>query len=326
MPEQRLIGIARLAANATPLEEKRSVHYRELPCHDLLSRVRSDRVPFFWAINPYRGCEYACRYCYARYTHGFMELRDPYDFENVIFAKQWNPAHLREALGRVRYGESIVIGTATDPYQPAERRFGITRAILEVLAQRPGLNISITTKSDLPPRDLDLLRRILDRSAIQVNFTITTMDAALARKIEPRAPRPDLRIEAMRRIAAAGIATGVFCAPVLPLLTDSEASLRAVARAASEVGARWLMGNPVFLRDATREVFFEFLEREFPALTARYRERYHRAVFLRGGYVEQIRARIARLKREFGLQGDGQMIPQDPQMTLFDGVREQPLR
>ncbi|HXZ27421.1 MAG TPA: radical SAM protein, partial [Terriglobales bacterium] len=135
----RLVGIARLAAQGQSLEHLRQVEYLSLPVRSLLNRCDSARVPFPWTINPYRGCEFACQYCYARYTHEFMELRDPAAFERQIFVKQNAGWLLRRELRRVKPGEEIAIGTATDPYQPAERQFEVTRAILEELARHHGL-------------------------------------------------------------------------------------------------------------------------------------------------------------------------------------------
>src|SRR5881227_1986070 len=148
-PGERLVGIARLAAQGEAVDEGHNVEYITLENRSVLTRCLSPRMPFVWMINPYRGCEFACKYCYARYTHEFMELRDSFDFEKKIFAKQQAAWLLRRDLKRVKPGEEIAIGTATDPYQPAERRFGITRAIMEELAQHSGLDISVVTKSTL---------------------------------------------------------------------------------------------------------------------------------------------------------------------------------
>ena len=152
-------GIARMAAASPIASEGHEVEYHRMTVHSLLNRTNSQRgFPFQWSINPYRGCEFGCRYCYARYTHEFMELHDAADFEQKIFIKD-NAAHLLEQeLRRLPEGQGIAIGTATDPYQPAEREFGATRAILEKLAEREGLSLSITTKSDQVLRDLDVLK------------------------------------------------------------------------------------------------------------------------------------------------------------------------
>src|ERR1019366_7734952 len=211
----KLVGIARIAAAGESLREGHNVEYFTLGTRSLLNRVVSRRnLPFTWAINPYRGCEFACKYCYARYTHEFMELRDGVEFERKIFVKQQAAALLRSELKKVKRGEEIAIGTATDPYQPAERRFEVTRAILEELALHSGLEIGIVTKSNLVTRDAEILRRVGEHNRVFVNVTVTTVDAELARKLEPRAPRPDLRLEAVCQLNLAGVDAGVFCGGV----------------------------------------------------------------------------------------------------------------
>src|ERR1700679_1514413 len=146
-PAPGLVGIAKLAAQSEVLETKRVVQYFEIVSKSLLNRTRPG-MPFEWSLNPYRGCEFGCRYCYARYTHEFMELRESEDFENQIYAKSGIAAILRQELKRIDGRQGIAIGTATDPYQPAERRYGRTRAALEVFAEQSGNAISITTNSD----------------------------------------------------------------------------------------------------------------------------------------------------------------------------------
>src|SRR5713226_2032162 len=202
-----LIGIARLAASSPLAETRRKSaagpEYFHLPVRSVLNHCDSERVPFEWTINPYRGCEFACRYCYARYTHEYMEL-DGGEFDNKIFVKEnAGPLLARDLDHRYSFRRStsdtaspehIAIGTATDPYQPAEREFGATRAILEQMALREGLSVSITTKSNQVVRDIDVLKRIAARSTVFVNITVTTLRARLARLLEPRAPRPDLRL------------------------------------------------------------------------------------------------------------------------------------
>src|ERR1017187_7824791 len=183
----KLVGLARIAADAESLREGHNVEYFTLGTRSLLSRVVSGRnLPFTWAINPYRGCEFACKYCYARYTHEFMELRDGVEFERKIFVKQQAAALLRSELKKVKRGEEIAIGTATDPYQPAERRFEVTRAILEELALHSGLEIGIVTKSNLVTRDAEILRRVGEHNRVFVNVTVTksnlvTRDAEILR-------------------------------------------------------------------------------------------------------------------------------------------------
>src|ERR1700746_2020065 len=187
-----LVGIAKLAAKGEAVSEGHNVEYLTLDNRSVLTRCMSPRMPFTWMINPYRGCEFACKYCYARYTHEFMELRDGMDFERKIYVKQHTAWLLRQELKKVRPGEEIAIGTATDPYQPAERRFGITRAILQEFARHKGFEMGLVTKSSLVLRDLELLKAIARENQISVCITVTTVRTDLARILEPRAPRPDL--------------------------------------------------------------------------------------------------------------------------------------
>ena len=317
----KLIGIAKLAAESFSLEEKRRVDYRELVTRNFLARCDSPRMPFRWMINPYRGCEFGCKYCYARYTHEFMELRDPQDFERRIFVKRFDPAAFRAELRKLRVGETIAIGTATDPYQPAERRFGVTRAILEALAKTSGFRIGLVTKSDLIARDIPLFQEIAQRHYLTLVSTITTLDPDLARRLEPLAPRPDLRVATVRKLASAGLRVVINVAPILPLLNDSDPSIDAVAKAASRAGAIGLNGNVVYLKDCAKKVFFPFLESQYPHLVRRYRERFDRDAFLHGSYPETIRERVRRIRKRYGLGGGDQpqpeFWPEDTQMKLF---------
>ena len=301
-PHPKLVGIARIAAEGESLREGHKVEYFTLGTRSLLSRVVSGRnLPFTWAINPYRGCEFACKYCYARYTHEFMELRDGIEFERKIFVKQQAAALLRSELKKVKLGEEIAIGTATDPYQPAERRFEVTRAILEELAQHSGLAIGIVTKSNLVTRDTEILRRVGERNRISVSVTVTTVDADLARKLEPRAPRPDLRLEAVRQLNLAGVDAGVICAPVLPEITDRPRDLEALVKAASEAGAKYIFANPLFLKPCSAAVFLPFLEENFPKLVELYRTRYSDRAFLPKGYGQRLSQLMASFRRKYGI-------------------------
>src|SRR5437763_2451518 len=230
-PPPHLVGIARLASLGESLDEGHKVEYFSLPAQSLLNKCDAARMPFTWTINPYRGCEFACKYCYARYTHEFMELRDGVDFERKIYVKQNAGWLLRRDLKKVKRGEEIAIGTATDPYQPAERRYEVTRAIMEELAQHSGLSLGIVTKSTLVLRDTALLQQIADRNQIFVNLTVTTLDPQLARLLEPRAPRPDLRLDVIRKLNQAGVPAGAIFAPVVPGISDSPKTIDSHTRA-----------------------------------------------------------------------------------------------
>src|ERR1700691_1335613 len=273
-PKSPLVGIARLASERESLSEGHNVDYFALPAKSLLNRCVSRRsLPFTWTINPYRGCEFACKYCYARYTHEFMEMRDGAEFEQKIYVKQHTAELLRRELRRVKPREPIALGTATDPYQPAERRYEVTRGILEEFARHRGFELGIVTKSNLIVRDVDLLREVSRSNALSIHITITTLNVELARILEPRAPRPDLRMDALRQLSEAGITAGVNCSPVLPGITDSPADLEAVVCAAAAAGARHIFAGPLFLKPCSAAVFLPFLEQHFPEMVENYRQR-----------------------------------------------------
>jgi DNA repair photolyase len=321
-PPPGLVGIAKLAAQSELLETKRVVQYFEIQSKSLLNRTRPG-MPFEWSLNPYRGCEFGCQYCYARYTHEFMELRDSVEFEDKIYAKSDVARILRRELKRIDGSRGIAIGTATDPYQPAERRFKRTQAALEVFARQSGVALSITTKSDLVARDIPLLKEIAKRNTVSVNMTITTLDVSLARLLEPRAPRPDLRLKTVRKIAEAGIPVGVFPNPIMPLITDQPERLDRLAKAARDHGATYFGGGVLFLMPCSRKVFFPFLEKNFPHLLRRYQERYERDAYLKGPWREMVRDRIAAVRDRYGLKSSppSREIPasEDAQGWLFSG-------
>ena len=298
-PLSSLVGIARLAAEGESISEGHEVEFFTLASRSLLNRCT--RMPFTWTINPYRGCEFACKYCYARYTHEFMEMRDGVDFERKIYVKQRAVELLRRDLRKVKPGEAIAIGTATDPYQPAERRFEVTRTVLEVLAEQRGLDIGIVTKSDTVLRDAELLGKVARRNKLLVNLTITTLHTDLARILEPRAPRPDLRMKAVQKLNQAGVPAGVICAPVIPGITDSARDLDALVKATKEAGGRYIFANALFLKPCSAAIFLPWLEKEFPHLVQNYRERYGARVHLGPAYRKRISQLMARLRHKHGL-------------------------
>jgi DNA repair photolyase len=296
----KLIGIARLASEGESLREGHNVEYFTLPAKSLLNRCVSNRqMPFTWTINPYRGCEFGCRYCYARYTHEFMEMRNGMEFEQKIYVKQHAAGLLRHDLRRVKADEAIALGTATDPYQPAERRYEVTRGILEEFALHRGFELGIVTKSNLVVRDLDILQEVAKTNRLSVHVTVTTLDTELARILEPRAPRPDLRIDAVRELSQAGLRVGVSCSPVVPGITDSPKDLEAVIRAAAEAGADYVFANPLFLKPCSAAVFLPFLEQNFPQLAENYRQRYQDRAFLPPVYGKRLSQLVARLREKY---------------------------
>jgi len=321
-----LVGIARLAASSPRAEAKRGTEYFLLPVKSILNECHSERVPFRWTINPYRGCEFGCKYCYARYTHEYMEI-DGSAFESKIYVKDnAGPLADRDLATEPIWGEHIAIGTATDPYQPAEKEFGATRAILEKIAQREGLSVSITTKSNQVVRDIDLLQRISERSSLTIHVTVITTQTRLARMLEPRAPRPDLRLQAVRKLRDSGIAVGVNAMPILPGLTDREEDLDSLFAAVRNSGAEWIAANVVFLMPASFRTMLAFLDQKFPKLAGRYREWFRGYGDAPEAYRKEIKERVERLRKKHGLQSRP-MRPENtswrsPQMELGLGGGE----
>jgi len=307
-----LVGIARLASISPMAPTRRKSDERPeyffLPVKSLLNRCESNRVPFDWTINPYRGCEFACKYCYARYTHEFMEM-DGTAFEKKIYVKKDAAVLLARdiatkykfAAGQNGAPEHICLGTATDPYQPAEREYGVTRACLEELARHEGLSVSITTKSNLITRDIDVLRQIAGRSRLWVDMTVTTLRPRLARLLEPRAPRPDLRLAAIQKLREAGIQVGAMASPLLPGITDRDGELEAVAAAAKDVGAQWFVSGVLFLMPSSAKQFLPFLREKFPRLVRQYQDWYVRNAYAPEPYRQKIAERVRRIKNHLGL-------------------------
>jgi len=291
----------RPGAADVPLRRRAGVEYFDLLARDLLNRAESPRLPFQWTINPYRGCEFGCTYCYARSTHSFFDLEDPADFETRIFVKRRAAERLRRELRRRDLrGQTIAIGTATDPYQPAEKRFEITRSLLEVLLDAEGLTLALTTKSPLLTRDLDLLVELDRRNAVEVHVTLTTVDRDLARRLEPQAPDPQSRLRLIRRVAEAGLAVRVNCMPVLPGINDGEDVLVPLLDSAVRAGASHVTAQPVFLKGTAREHFWKWLEKEFRELLPLYRRLFARRDYLGEEAKDELLRTFRRLRLAYG--------------------------
>lgn len=312
------VGMARLAAQATHTDDGHLIEFRSMRARSLLNRSVSKRnLSLEWSINPYRGCEFACRYCYARYTHEFLQPdkvasvptgrfdgpEQPWAkaFEREIYLKENASWLLEQELGRINPAEEIALGTATDPYQPIERRAGLTRSLLEVFSRRSGYRLGIITKSNLIVRDVDLLTRIAARNTLVVHVTITTTDTALARKLEPRAPRPDLRFAAVARLREAGVTAGILCSPLLPGINDAEEAMDKVAQRAAAARASFLAAHPLFLKSCSRPTWMSFVYEHFPQLAGDYDRRFANADFADGPYRRQMAAVLDRVCRRHNL-------------------------
>ncbi|HET7746800.1 MAG TPA: radical SAM protein [Vicinamibacteria bacterium] len=304
------------------LREQGGVEYRELRARSLLNRCDAPRMPFTRTVNPYRGCAMGCRYCYAAYTHEFMGIETPESFHSVVYVKRGHEAETARGLARVvRSGRRIAIGTATDPYQPGEAQAKVTRGFLEQVAQHRNVRVSLVTKGALVLRDVELLQKIHARSALSVHVSLVTPHAELARKLDPWAPPPDVRIEVMRRLVEAGLDVGHALAPVLPGITDDEPSLDLLMGRVRAAGVRHMFAQLLFLRSPTREKFFRWLEAEMPRLGPAYHEAYDARVYLGGGYRRKIDALLARLEERHGFVAGGDDDEEDTgppeQIPLF---------
>ncbi len=280
----------------------------------IVTRNTSPDVPFDRSINAYRGCEHGCVYCFARPTHAFHNLSPGLDFETKLFAKPTAPALLRAELMKRGYQPAtIAMGTNTDPYQPIEDTHRITRALLEVLLEfeHP---VSIVTKSDRVTRDLDLLAPLAQRGLTHVGVSITTLDAVLARKLEPRAAIPKRRLAAVRQLTQAGVPTAVLIAPIIPAINDHE--IEALVEAAAQAGALGVYAIPVRLPGEVAPLFRDWLARHYPdradhvmSLIRSIRDgRDNDPAFgsrMRGSgpYADLIHARVAAARRRFGVEG-----------------------
>ena len=272
----------------------------EIQCKTLLNKLDVPFFPFRWTLNPYRGCRHACRYCYARPTHEYWGMDAGRDFEQRVFAKVNAPEVLRKELNRPNWrGESIAIGTASDPYEPAEAEYQLTRGVLEVLTDfcNPA---SITTKGVLIRRDVDVLRELSEVAEVSVNFSIGTVDEKVWKLTEPGAPRPQARLEAMQFLVENGINAGVMMAPLLPGISDGEDNIAAVAEAAHDHGAQFLGSNVLFLKPGSKEWFMPMLKETYPHLEQAYAKMY-RKTYAPEEYTKAVLSIVDRHRRRWGL-------------------------
>jgi DNA repair photolyase len=311
----------------TILDERlRGTRFVSLKPQRVLNSPKSTGMDY-WSLNPYVGCEFGCSYCYARYTHRyvverahdagkitdaeFLDYRGAHGweaFEKRIFVKEQVVGALEADHKHVPLGECIVIGTATDPYQPAERRFRVTRAVLQRLTRCEGLSFGIITKSPLIARDCDLLVRLQERNELQIHISLITYDAALARKLEARSPVPAARLRALRTLVDAGVNAGLIVAPVLPGITDDVAKLDALFAAAKRAGARFIHAGPLRLYPAIRDRFLPVLGEHFPDLVPKYSRAYAGHGYAPRDYAKALSRRIERLRRKHGFKNQSAMF------------------
>jgi DNA repair photolyase len=273
--------------------------YREEPCKSALNRVAG--MPFAWSLNPYMGCVHRCTFCYVRAFERRADRPAGEDYGRTIRVKTNVVSVLRRELARPGWRRELVaIGAATDPYQPAEGHYRLTRGCLEALAgARTPLNL--ITRGPLIVRDIDVLRAAATLADVDVSFSIPTLDAEVWRRTEPGTAPPRQRLRAVRALVDAGIRTSVGMAPILPGISDHPAQLAAVVRAAREAGASHLWANVVHLRQGTREHFLEHLARDWPEELERYRQLFAKGPYIARREAEPILSRVGRLRERWGM-------------------------
>lgn len=273
--------------------------YREEPCRSALNRVQG--MPFKWSLNPYMGCVHRCTFCYVRSFELRADRPAGERYGRTIRVKLNIPAVLRRELARRTWQRELVaIGAATDPYQPAEGRYRLTRGCLEALrdARTP---LSLVTRGPMIVRDVDVLQEAARRAEVEINVSVPTLDVDVWRKTEPGTAPPRQRLRAVRTLVDAGIRAGVGMAPILPGLTDAPDQLATVVRAARDAGATHVWCNVVHLQPGTREHFFESLAREWPELLPKYRELFTNT-YLDRKIADPIRAQVTALRKEFEIE------------------------
>ena len=289
----------------------------EIEAKSVLNHVRG--MPFEWSINPYAGCYHQCVFCYARNTHVYRELDGVRDWGTRLTAKVNAPAVLRRELATNRRDvESVCIGTATDPYQPLEGRYRLTRGILHELA-RARVAAHLITRSPLVVRDVDVLGELARKAGVTVCISLPTLDEDLARRLEPTVAPPRQRLRAVKLLAAAGLRVGVAVAPVVPDLTDRESAMRALLAAASEAGACMAWAGVLHLNPVARARYFEFLQAEFPALVSRHDAMFGRE-YAPKAIAEAVARRFARARARYPLRARRTiaLAPRTEQLSLID--------
>lgn len=281
----------------------------------ILSRNQSPDIPFDRSINPYRGCEHGCIYCFARPTHAYHDLSPGVDFETKLFAKPDAPALLRTELSKRGYVcKPIAFGTNTDPYQPIETDWRITRGCIELLAETDH-PLTITTKSNRVLRDIDLLEPMAAKGLAAVMLSITSLDPGIAMTLEPRAPHPEKRLAAVRALSAAGIPTFVSISPIIPSITDHE--MEAIVERAADAGARAVFFIPVRLPHEVAPLFRAWLDTHFPDRAAKVMATiqslrggrdndpdFHTRMQGQGAWAQLLRTRFRIATRPYGLEGE----------------------
>jgi DNA repair photolyase len=286
------------------------VEYREEPCRSALNRVKG--MGFGWSLNPYMGCAHRCTFCYVRAFEQRADRPSDDRYGRSIRVKVNVADVLRAELARSSWrGETVAIGAATDPYQPAEGRYKLTRGCLEALRDAANC-FSLITRSPMVVRDLDVLVEAAQKAEVGVVFSVPTLDEEVWQRTEPGTPPPRRRLEAVTTLVQAGVKAGVGMAPILPGISDAPEQLEAVVRAAREAGATSVWANLLYLKPGTREHFLDALARDWPEELDRYEQLYGSRAYLPKAQTEPVRQLVAELRRRHGIR-DRRPVKLEPQ-------------
>lgn len=295
-----LVKSAGPAALAHAVERADRVRYLEVVCRSALNRVEG--MPFRWTLNPYRGCAHGCHYCFARRYQTQFELDPDEAFSSLVLVKVNFPEVLRRELARPRWRRELVaFGTATDPYQPIEGRYRLTRRSLSALVER-ATPVALVTKGPMAVRDRDLFAELGRRASCTVCFSVPTVDEDAWRVLEPGTASPLQRLRALRQLRDAGVHAGVLVAPIVPGLTSQPAKLERTIKAIADHGAAFVGANLLHLEGGTREHFVKFLSQTFPDLVPLYERLYPRK-YAPTAYADKVYALVAALQARYGLRG-----------------------
>ena len=290
------------------------VEYREEPCRGALNRVKG--MAFEWSLNPYMGCVHRCTFCYVRAFERRAERPSDERYGTSIRVKVNVVDVLRRELARPSWqGESVAVGAATDPYQPAEGRYRLTRGCIEAFAEASN-PFSLITRGPMIVRDLDVLTEAARRAKLSITFSIPTLDDDVWRKTEPSTAHPRQRLRAVKELVDAGIKVGVGMAPILPGISDRPEQLREVVKAAREAGATGVWTNLLFLRPGTREHFLESVARDWPDELDRYERLYASRAYLGAEQTKPLRATVAALAEEHGVR-DRRLVRLEPEPPVL---------
>ncbi|HUO56917.1 MAG TPA: radical SAM protein [bacterium] len=301
-------------------DDPREVEYIEIKVKSALhhTRLPYSPKPFFYSLNLYRGCRHGCPYCFARYTHWFLGFQNTFDFQRKIQVK----VNLLEVLDRElsnprRRKNWVSLGAATDPYQPAEKKYRLARGAFQVLAKH-GWPAVFSTKSDLVLRDLDVLKEVADKSNAGVAMTLTTLDPELKRFLEPHAVSIDRRLEALRRLKAQGIPCGIHLMPIIPGITDNDEAIEGMVRVGAEIGVDYFIHNVLRLRgQVVRNYYFESLKAYNPSLFYKTLKFYGSKPYPPEAYIESLSKKVRFYREKWGLRNRWRTSTSTPQLELF---------